>query len=281
MINWGAGIYCDPEDFDQQDPKNMGRPLYFDVQGYVSAVESMIRSDDIQFALTMIDNVPAYYRDNPIQQLVNIKNKIYQQCYDQYDYASDFDEANWKYDDIIAQCFTNYTYPRADLLGAHVKELNAKSEEPWICELSPSHGWLPLGFAHHGLKFNFFGKNLNQPALAKIKSHLSKEIWADRPKPNQPKILVCFESIEHMWRPEDVENAAKKIGVTFDYIYLSVPYATLGGGLPDWSTRRIGHVRTWSKQEFLTFANKTFAGYAWELYESHSMVLRGKFNGSI
>ncbi len=91
----------------------------------------------------------------------------------------------------------------------------------------------------------------------------------------QTKILVCFEALEHMWNPHDLEQAAKKIGVEFDQIYLSTPKYTLFGGLPDWKTRRIGHVRTWTPKEFMEFASNAFKGYSWTYFDSHSMVLKG------
>ncbi len=223
----------------------------------------------------MIKNVPGWFRDNPHPRLESIKKQIYQQCYDPFDYASDHDEANFTLDEIEAQCLTNYTYPRADILFDDIKKLNETGSTPWIFEISPSHGWLPLGFAKRGLKFTFFGKNLNQPALTKIKDWLPPGMWQEKPEAAPLKMLVCFEALEHMWNPHDLEQSAKKIGQEFDYIYLSTPKYTLLGGLPDWNTRRIGHVRTWTPKEFIEFANQSFAGFSWSYFDSHSMVLKG------
>lgn len=264
------------DDYDKYDPKNVGRPMYFSLDLFIASVEQMITSDEIQTALWMLDNPPGWYRDNYPQELIDIKNRIYQQCYDQFDYASDHDEANFTRDEIEAQCLTGYTYPRADILFEDIKKMNLDGHTPWIFEISPSHGWLPLGFAKRELKFNFFGKNLNQPALKKIKDWLPQGIWADKPQDNQTKILVCFEALEHMARPEDLPQSAHKIGIDFDRIYLSTPKYCLGGGLPDWKTRRLGHLRNWTPNEFLDFANKSFKGYAWTYFDSHSMVIRGE-----
>lgn len=261
--------------FDNKDPKNIGRPLYWILSKHIEAIHGMIRADELQIALKMCDDIPGWYRENYPPELAAIKKTLYQQCYDQFDYASDFDEANWNYDDIIAQCFTNYTYPRADILAQDIKQMNAELKAPWIFEISPSHGWLPLGFAHHGLKFHFFGKNLNQKALDKIIKHLPDYIWDPRPLVTDPKILVCYESLEHSWDPNAIVQSAYKVGVTWDYIYLSTPNGTLGGGLPDWDTRRLGHVRTWTPTEFIEWANKAWPGYTWEKFLSHSMVLKG------
>jgi hypothetical protein len=238
----------------------------------------MIRSDEIQIALQMLEQVPGWYRDHYPPELAAIRNRLYEQCYDPFDYASDADEAGFTKEEIEEQCLGPYTFPRADILFQDIQTMNADGMMPWIFEISPSHGWLPLGFAKRGVKFNFCGKNLNQKALDKIKHWLPFGVWADRPVMNQTKILVCYEALEHMWNPHDLEQSAKKLGYEFDHIYLSTPKYTLGGGLPDWSTRRIGHVRTWTPGEFLRFAGKSFPGYSWQIFDAPSMVIRGSKN---
>lgn len=259
--------------FDLTDSKNIGRPFYFDMDKYLDQVEDMIRTDELKFALVMLENVPGWYRDYPTERQIKIKNTLLGQCYDDFDYANDFDEANWTYKDIVEQCLSDYTFPRANVVAEELEALNKENKKPWIFEISPSHGWLPLGFEHKGFKFDFCGKNLNQKAMEKIKLHL--KCWRHHPEESQQKWLVCFESIEHMWDEYSFERSAKKLGHTFDKIFLSVPMYTLGGGLPDWSTRRVGHVRTWTPTEFWNFANKIFPGYKWIITTAHSMVLKG------
>jgi hypothetical protein len=72
-----------------------------------------------------------------------------------------------------------------------------------------------------------------------------------------------------------VHTAAKQ-GVDWDVVLLSVPKYTMGGGLPDWDTRRLGHVRTWTPSEFLEFANRHWPNRTWQLYPEFSMVLVGR-----
>lgn len=262
--------------YDMADPKLIGKPFYFDLDTWIQAIEMMICADEIQIALRMCDELlPGYYRDNLPSEILEIRSRLYQQLYDQFDYSSDHDEANFDRQAVTDQCLTNYTYPRANILFEDIQKLNAEGKTPWIFEISPSHGWLPVGFADRGLKFNFFGKNMNQPALSKIKDWLPYGIWERRPEDNQEKILVCFEALEHMMNPHDLTQAAHKMGFEFDYIYLSTPKYTLWGGLPNWRDRRIGHVRTWTPSEFHKFAVDSFPGYSWQMFDSPSMVLRG------
>lgn len=267
------------EQFDVNDPANMGRPLYWSLSNHIIAIEQMIAADEIQIAIQMLEQVPGWYRDNYPDELRDIRNNIYRQCYDQFDYASDHDEANFTKEEILAQAFSPYTYPRANVLAEDLAQANKNGKRPWIFEISPSHGWLPLGFAEKGLEFNFFGKNLNQKALDKIKGWLPPYVWSDSPGQFQESWLVCYEALEHMWNPHDLEQAAKKVGYEFSRIYLSTPKYTLGCGLPDWKTRRLGHVRTWTPNEFSEFARKSFPGFDWAIWPAHSMVLRGVRRG--
>lgn len=262
--------------YDMQDPNLIGKPFYFDVRKWKQAIEMMACSDEIQIALKMCDELlPGYYRDHIPSEILEIRSRLYQQLYDQFDYSSDHDEANFTREEVTGQCLTNYTYPRADILFDDVKRLNSEGVSPWIFEISPSHGWLPVGFADRGLKFNFFGKNMNQPALEKIKKWLPFGVWSEKPNGGQKTILVCYEALEHMMNPHDLTQAAHKVGVEFDRIYLSTPMYTLWGGLPNWKDRRIGHVRTWTPSEFHKFAIDSFPGYLWKMVKSPSMVLVG------
>ncbi len=266
-------------EFDILDPKNIGRPFFWTIDTHLEAINQMITADELKFALQMTEMLPGWYRDNYPQQFTQIRNWLLQQCYDDFDYASDFDEANWNYKDIVEQCLTNYTFPRANVVAEEIEKLNAIGERPWICELSTSHGWLPLGFQERGFQFDFYGKNLNQKALDKVKSFMNRSDkpakWQDHAADGQKKWLVFFEAIEHMWDEYAFERSAKKLGITFDKIFLSTPKYTLGGGLPEWRNRRVGHVRTWTPKEFAHFADKIFSGYKWNYVDSHSMVLTG------
>lgn len=270
--------------YDMQNPELIGKPFYFDIDTWIQAIEMMICSDEIQIALKMCDELlPGYYRDHLPKEILEIRSRLYQQLYDQFDYSSDHDEANFTRDEVTAQCLTSYTFPRADILFEDIKKMNSEGRTPWLFEISPSHGWLPIGFADRGLKFSFFGKNMNQAALEKVKAWLPEGIWREHPifihtygtTVEDPKILICFEALEHMMNPHDLTQAAHKVGVEFDHIYLSTPKYTLWGGLPNWKDRRIGHVRTWTPSEFHQFAIDAFPGYKWQMFDSPSMVLRG------
>ncbi len=263
-------------DFDPNLEANIGRPYFWKLEDHIKAIEGLIKADEIEFALKLFDMVPGWYRINYPEELSRLKAILYQNLYDPFEYSSDDEEAGWTKEDAEKQFGTAYTYPRAEVLRDIVLGYNSSGISPWICELSTSHGLLPLGLQREGHRFNFFGKNLNHPALLKLKGWLNDGIWADQPKPDQPKVFVFTEALEHAYREKDLLHSYMKLGVKFDDILLSVPNCTLGGGLPNWKTRRIGHLRTYTPKEFVNLASEYFPGYQWKMYPAVSIVLHGK-----
>lgn len=256
---------------------DVGKPLYWSLDEHIKAIIGMIRADELQIALRMCDDVPGWYRDNYPPELAEIKRKIYEQTYDQIEYATDDEEANCTREFGEAQWDNGYMFPRAQVISGLLDEFkNAKPNyyTPWIFDLGCSHGNLPLGLMKAGYRFTYRGAGMNYRIQAKVKEWIGDR-WADEPLVSQKKILYCTEVLEHCFNPHDIVHSAYKVGVEWDAIILSVPKYTLYGGLPDWDTRRLGHVRTWTPGEFVRFADESFKGYGWQLFDSDSMVLKG------
>jgi len=264
--------------FDVNDECNLGRPVHFKLEDHVRAVESLIVSDEIEMALKLCDMLPAWYLEdgNYPRELSEIKQTLWRNLYSAYDYANDFDEANYTLEGCYSQYDQQYFYPRANVLAAEIKSLNDQGMRPWVHELSPSHGAMVLGLLRDGLKFNFFGQNLNAAALLKLKGWLPEGVWRDEPDSGQQKFLVSFESLEHMWREQDIEQAAGKLGHEYDSVFLSVPLGCLGAGLENWRTRRLGHIRGYNHRQFQELAMRMFPSRKWTYWRSHSQVLMGR-----
>ena len=264
------------EDFDQTLETNIGRPLYWNLEKHIAAVEQMIMADELQIALKMLENVPGWWRDHYPNVLARIKSTIYRQTYDQVEYATDDEEADCPREMGESQWGSAYMYPRAEIISQIVKKYNAEEIAPWIFDLGCSHGNLPLGLLKSKHEFDYCGVGMNHRIIQKLKDWVGPA-WKDRPE-NQPSILYCTEVLEHCFNPHDVVHTSYKKGIIWDQILLSVPMYCLGGGLPDWKTRRMGHVRNWTPKEFSDFANESWPGYSWSLYKSASMVLHGVKN---
>ncbi len=252
-----------------------GKPLYFKLEEHIAAIVGMIRSDELQIALRMCDQIPGYYRDHYPPELAEIKRTLYRQMYDQLTYASDPEEGACKRAFGEDQWNTAYCYPRAEILENLLKALWPRS--PWIFDLGASHGNCPLGLIKNGKDFRYKGVGLNSQIIAKLKEWVGDK-WADKPVGDQPTILFCSEVLEHCFNPQDLVHSAYKEAINWDYILFSTPLYTLGGGLPDWETRKLGHVRCWTPAELFEFCNKNWPGYTWEITREYSMVLCGKKN---
>lgn len=253
----------------------IGKPVYWDLETHIKAIIGMIRADEIQIALTMIEAVPAWYRSNPPIELLEIKKKIYRQHYDIFLYSNDEEEANQTRETAENQWTGPYCYPRGEIITNEVKRLNEIGKVPWIFDLSCSHGNLGAGLLKSGAEFRYLGKSMNSKAAARVKEWLGA-VWLDKPYEGQETILVSTEALEHAWDPQDIVRAAYKMNIDYDQIFLSTPLGCLGGGLPNWDERPLGHIRGWNQSEFMEFAHKGWPGYQWMLYESHSQVLHGK-----
>lgn len=253
---------------------DIGRPAFWILEDHIKAIEGMIRADEIIIALEMCDKIPGYFRENYPPELTALKSQLFKRLYNQFVYSSDDEEAGISREKAEGEITSGYMYPRGEILRAHLDELAKLPVVPWIVDLGCSHGHLPMGLQKLGYSFNYLGLGMNYRAVQKIKEWLETGVWQDEPHASQRKILVCFETIEHMYDEGDLERGVKKLGVEFDDIFLSVPYGTLGGGIFDWN-RPIGHVRTYTQQDFINLANKVFPGYQWALTVSHSLVLQG------
>lgn len=260
------------DSFDLRAGENIGRALYWRLDTHIAAVEQLIRADEIQMALQLLDMIPGWQRDRYPKELTEIRNTIYRQTYDQVEYATDDEEADCPREMGEGQWVSQYCYPRAEILETLIKSLWPRS--PWIYDLGCSHGNMPLGLIKAGHNFLYKGSGMNHRIIQKLKGWVGEK-WSDLPIGDQPTILYCTEVIEHCMNPLDIVHSAHKIGIRFDHILLSVPMYCLGAGLPDWKTRRLGHVRNWTPQEFHDFASKHWPGYIWQLYKSNSMVLHG------
>ncbi len=253
-----------------------GKPLYFKLEEHIAAIVGMIRSDELQIALRMCDQIPGWYRDNYPPELNDIKRTLYRQTYDQIEYATDDEEAECTREFGEAQWTNGYMHPRAQIITQIVGEMNGAGVVPWIFDLGCSHGNLPLGLMQEKLSFAYRGAGMNLRIQEKVKAWVEHRWW-NKPSPlNQATILYCTEVLEHAFNPHDLVHSAYKVGVEWDVIILSVPYGTLGGGLPDWDTRRLGHVRTYTVLDFIDFASRSWPGYKWEITKSDSMVLVGR-----
>jgi hypothetical protein len=257
------------QDFDREDPSNIGRPAYFNVEKYLGCVEEMITSDEVQFALDMLERMPGWFRDNPPRLALAIKERLLKQFFTTIDYAKNGEKIA-----LTKEALKYLEQPHGQIVLNKCKELNEKGIAPHIEELAPGNYWLPLGLKEHGIKFTYFGPSLNAGMQDRAQLSLQK-VWQESPH-TQCRMFVCFEMIEHMKDPSDIYHHAIKRGGEFDVVIMSTPKYTYGGGMGEWHSNDLGHLRTYTPKEFGEFAMKYWPRHSWVRFDSHVMCLVGE-----
>lgn len=253
------------------------KPVRFDPDQYLDCVEAMINSDEVTFALTMLDNMPAHYRDNVPDRAKGIRIALQKNIMSIYDYADDEAEYSDAKFELAKLDIAKISHqPRGEVFIRMVKALNAGGQAPHIFEMAPANYWLPLGLMSCQCSFQYDDLNFNSKAKAFIKA---KDVisFSDHKDAISTKIFTCMEVIEHLWRPEDIPAAYRKYHNSADIIILSTPNGVMGGGAPeDWKVRSLGHIRTWTPGEFMTFAKTHFQEFNWAIIDDgYMMVLTG------
>lgn len=255
--------------FDKDDPINIGRSTYFDVDKYLSCVEEMITADEVQYAFDMLDRFPGWYRDNVPSAAVAIRERLLKQFFTTLDYAKNGEE--------IADKETALTYlsqPHGQIVLRKCQELNDQDIIPHIEELGPGNYWLPLGLMHNGIKFTYFGPSLNQGMQSQAAFSLGSS-WMPAVT-SKTTLFVCFEMLEHMKSTDDIYHHFVKHCPDAKYIFISTPMYTFGGGMGEWFSNDLGHLRTYTPKEFGDFAMKYWPKHSFRRYDGHVMVIEGE-----
>lgn len=261
--------------------KTSGEPKHWDVSTHIKAIEQLIESDEVQMALRLIDMVPGYYRDNPLVDLIELKEKLYSQLWTVFDYMSDDDESaeriekrsKMRPEELIE---FHHFHPRAHVIKTLASELNSLGQTPKIFELAPAALWAPFGLANLGKKFQYKPISINKHTPSFYDQFLKKYPAHAMDKSDGPTIFCAFEVIEHLWEPNDIFHIYMREGIKADYVLLSTPKYTLYGGLDGWKTRDLGHLRTYTPHELIRFAGQHWPSFSWEYYEGDMMVIKGK-----
>ena len=262
--------------FDRDDPRNMGRPSFFDLDAFLVTVEGFITADEVDSAMWLLDNMPGWFRDNEPIECRRIRRRLLERFFTTLDYGKD--------GCTIAQVASQ---PEEQLKAGAGLERGALALEaiksygehwPWIYELGPGNYWIPFMLKAWGCEFLYYAPSLNQSMQKEAAAHLPDE-WMTPQKAGEerrPRVFICFEMLEHLARPEEIYHHYIKAGGDFDTILLSTPKYTFGGGMPNWYESDLGHLRTYTPREFLAFAQKQWPEHEWQYIDGQVMCLRGE-----
>lgn len=251
---------------------NIGEINNFNVKAWHDWAWELVKCDELKEALRICESGPGYYRDNPPEEIKALKQKIMTGLMTSYDYAKN------KNDNIVS--LDRGTAVRGTLRGMicllQVQEYNKAGKTPHIIDLGPGEYWLPCGLHIEGCKFTYEGICLQDDATHKA-LELIGQYFQKGAKDDQPVIFNACEIIEHLWNPYEIKQTFYKFGGRADIVYLSTPRYTFGGGCMDWDDPKniglLGHLRTYTPQEFVEEAVKMFPEYQWQVYESEHKML--------
>lgn len=220
----------------------------------------MIRSDEVERALWMLDNMPSWYRANyPVEAKV-LKQRLLKNIMTVTDYQKE------KF--LIEDMGKDYaSYPRlnilVDLLQKH------KDKACLLYDVGPGNHWLVDCLeTDHGLDVGYMYDGIASVDMLQDKT------------PGDFNVFTAFEIIEHLWQPLEIvqyyQNAVARIGREFNAILMSTPCNThLGGSDSDWRSEKLGHLRCYNPKEFSEFAVQNFPDFQWGICVQSSMVLIG------
>lgn len=249
-----------------------GKPLFCDIDIILDAAEQYILSDDGQKAIWILDNLPAYYQDNYPARAYQIKKDYFKRLWSVADYLSESFENVWDEKKAIEHYKHKFQYR-----GQYIRDLiklhnDAGCDDIHIVEVGAANYWLPLGLRDEGLKFKYLALGHNVDANKQAAEKL-KDIWSDEVITST--IFVCMEVVEHCFNPQDIFNYYCKFGREAEYIVLTTPRYMVGGGVPDWRSRSLGHVKTWGSGEFQAWAEKTWPLHNFYVHDRSHLIVRG------
>lgn len=273
-----------PPKWDINDPKNMGRPLWFDLDAFLLTVEGYITADEVSTAFYLLDNMPGWYRDNVPIECVMLRDQLHRKFFTSLEYAKD----GCTIEKVVLQPHEQLKAAAGLERGWLTLETVRSLKCPWVYELGPGNYWIPFMLRAHArdslgkegeFGFTYCGPSLNSGMQEDAAAEL-KGLWKLSPNPDRAKVFICFEMLEHLARTEEIYQHYVKAGGDFDVILLSTPKYTYGGGMPNWFESDLGHLRTYTPNEFTQFARKHWPMHDWAYYDGPVMMLKGTKNDS-
>lgn len=243
----------------------------------------LCEADEMQRAMHLLtDGLPGYYRHHVPKEVIDLRKQIMTQFMTTYDYVVNPEDDT--YDAEHSRGAIDGTL-RGQEVQKLVQEYNGRGINPHVIDMGPGDYWLPCGLDRKGLKFTYEPIGLQSSALAKFKKDRGHLLSASTPT-DRPVIFIACEIIEHLWNPYEIAQTMHKTGIDPEHIVMSTPLFTFGWGNQDFFEAKkrgvVGHLKTFTPQEFLDAGMKMFPEYDLNLIVSEIMLLRGiRKNGNI
>ena len=254
-----------------------GAEYPFDVRPFLDVVQTLCNADEFERALLVLDNLPAYYRDNPPEEVTRMRQVILENFMTVQDYIENPHDQPCPSD---RAAIALAAFHRGKMVFEDIKALNEAGYVPHVVDMGPGDYWMPQAMKAQGAKFIYQPLVLQQAAKEMAKRVLGDIVTTENPRKGDRPILFCaHEVIEHLKDVRDITHLFAKVGGYADKIYLSTPYYTYGSGAADWYDPKhrgfLGHWRAYTPTEFLHTVTRLFPNYVLELSLAEVMIIRG------
>lgn len=243
----------------------------FDVACFVKAAEELLRSDETLRALSLLDNLPSFYRQNPPAEITKLKHEVQARIATASFYSTsegyELTAPDNTYEYILDATL------RGLLLEKEVKELNNISFTPHILDYGPGEYSFVRALISRKYKFTYEPSYVNHPSYAKYKPHFEKHLA--KPTPDHPIVYFAGEVIEHLYDERELAyEMHRRVGLA-DIIHVSTPNMTYDYTCKDWRDKGdIGHLRTYTHREFAQTVMSIFPEYDCQVFISQILHAR-------
>lgn len=250
----------------------MNQMVNENIQCFIDCANELVRADEVNRALWLLDNLPAWRRDHPHPDIVSLKNEIMKRMATPSFYSTDVGaEVQIPGDTHLAMVHTI----RGDLLTKETKWLNANKFSPKVYDLGPGEFWTPKMLIHQGIEFTYYPIYMNHPTYQHYKKDFEHKISKE---PNdQPKIFFACEIIEHLHHEEEIRYEMNRHAGSADIIHLSTPCYTFDYVCQDWKANKkdLGHLRAYTPTEFFLKVQTMFPEYNIQMFSNEILHVRG------
>lgn len=239
----------------------MSQPIKnFDLGCFLQAANELLRADETIRALNLLDNLPAYYRQNVPMEVTDLKREVQSRIATASFYATSSGYELTAPDDSYTKVHNTL---RGHLLLRDVKALNENDIMPHVLDLAPGEYAFVRMLQHQKTLFTYQASYVNAPSYNHFSKHFTEHEmdWPTKTK-HRPIIYFAGEIIEHLWQEEEIRfEMERKVGLA-DIIHISTPNMTFDYNCTDWRSKGdLGHLRAYTPQEFSNTIQRMFPEY--------------------
>ncbi len=248
----------------------------FNEEDVIRLVTTLVEGDEVERALLVLDNLPAFYRDNPPINVQKLRQDILSSMVTAHAYMSATmdsevipERADWELENLL----------RGKLVRCEVERYIKRGFHPHIVDVGPGEYFVPIALDRLGYDFTYKPLAMDQKAQRAALPFTEKHVSAGDPSKEKAQIFLALEVIEHIASPRELAvEALRHCGRWPDRVHLSTPCYTFDGRAgKDWRKKDgLPHLRAYTPREFIREAESIFPGYQWEMYNGQIMSLRGQ-----